>query len=130
TVESSVNYTLSKGVDTLELTGGANLQATGNSDASNEIIANSGSDTLIAGSGNDTLVAGTGTDVLEGGTGTTTYLLNAGFGQAKVERDSSRDTVEFGPGLRPSDLTVGLATGSNGEPALLIRDGNSTATID
>ena len=130
TVESSVNYTLSKGVDTLELTGGANLQAVGNSDASNEIIANSGSDTLIAGSGNDTLVAGTGTDFLEGGTGTTTYLLNAGFGQAEIEGASSRDTVEFGSGITPSDLTVGLAIDSSGDPALLIQDGNSTATVD
>src|SRR6185437_15658527 len=39
-------------------------------------------------------------------------------------------TVEFGAGIAPSDLTLGLTTDSNGNPALLVSDGASAITID
>src|SRR6185437_11946029 len=70
TVQSSVSFSLVQGVDTLELTGSGNVEGDGNSDASNQITANSGNDTLIAGTGKDTLVAGAGNDSLVAGSGT------------------------------------------------------------
>ena len=139
TVESSVSFSLAQGLDTLQLTGSADLQGSGNSDASNQITGNagndtltagSGKDTLIAGTGSDTLVAGSGTDVLEGGAGETTYTFDAGFGHAEIQPGSGSGTVQFGAGISASDLTLGLTTDSSGSPALLITDGTSSITID
>lgn len=148
TVESSVSYVLGQGLDTLELTGSSNLKGQGNAGASNELQANSGNDTLIAGSGsdtliggsgndtlvagsgNDTLIAGSGTDLLEGGAGNTTYVLDSGFGQAEIEPGSESGVIQFGDGIAPSDLTVGLTTDSNGNLALLIEDGSSVVTVE
>jgi Ca2+-binding RTX toxin-like protein len=142
TVETSMSYTLGQGVDALTLTGAGDLEGQGNADATNliegnsgndSLIAGSGSDTLVAGSGSDTLVAGTGTgtgtDVLEGGIGATTYLFDADFGQTEIEPGSGSGTIEFETGITPSDLTVGLTTDSNGNPALLIQDGSSAMTV-
>jgi len=139
TVESSVNYTLGQGLDTLKLTGSASLQGEGNADAANLIEANSGSDTLVAGSGsdtlvggsgNDTLVAGSGTDLLEGGSGSATYTFDSGFGQAEIKPGSGSGVIQFGTGISPTDLTVGLTADSSGNAALLIQDGGSSITVD
>jgi Ca2+-binding RTX toxin-like protein len=61
TVMSSVSYVMPANVQTLMLTGTADLTATG-SDAGGTLIANSGNDTLIAGAGLVTLVGGAGND--------------------------------------------------------------------
>lgn len=139
TVESSVNFSLMQGIDTLELTGTADLEGNGNSDATNQITGNAGNDTLMAGTGNDTLIAGTGndtlvagagTDLLEGGAGQTTYVFGGNLGDAEIEPGSGGGTIEFGSGISPSNLTVGLITGSNGNPALTISDGTGAITVD
>jgi Ca2+-binding RTX toxin-like protein len=138
-IYSSVSYTLPTNVDLLTLTGTANLSATGNSDAGDymtgnagddTLLAGSGSDTLVGGSGNDTLIAGSGTDLLEGATGSTTYVFDSGFGQAEIQPGAGDGTIEFGTGIILSDLTVGLTTDSNGNPALLIEDGVGAITVD
>jgi Ca2+-binding RTX toxin-like protein len=138
-IYSSVSYTLPTNGDVLTLTGTDNLSATGNGDAGNLITGNggddtltagSGGDTLIAGSGTDTLVAGSGTDLLEGSAGSTTYLFDSGAGPAEIEPGTGDGTIEFGAGITPSDLTVGLATDSNGNPALLIQDDSASITVE
>ncbi len=137
-VEASSNYTLVGGVDTLVLTGSGNLAGTGNDDSFNSIVGNSGNDILTAGSGSDelragsgidTLVAGSGADTLQGQSGDT-YELNAGFGSIEIQQESGTGTVQFGAGITATDLQLGVTTGSDGNPALLIQDGNSQVTID
>jgi trimeric autotransporter adhesin len=72
---SSVTYTLPANVDVLNLTGSANLVATGNSD-NDSMTGNAGDDTLIAGSGNDTLAAGGGLDTFIAGAGNDVFIVN------------------------------------------------------
>jgi len=80
TIESSVSYTLSSAVNTLVLTGSANLSGTGNAfgelHSGDLIVGNAGQDTLNAGIGVDTLVAGTGLATLLGSTGADTFVVN------------------------------------------------------
>ena len=75
TIQSSVNYTLPRPVNTLLLNGSANLVGAALS-GNNSIIGNSGNDILKAGSGADTLVAGSAVDTLIGGAGSDTFVLN------------------------------------------------------
>lgn len=137
-IEASSSYALVSGIDTLVLTGSGNLAGTGNDDSSNLIVGNSGNDTLTAGSGGDdlragsgidTLVAGSGADTLQGLSGDT-YVLDAGFGNDEIQQAGGTSTLQFGAGITAADLQVGVTTGSDRGPALLIRDGNSQVTID
>jgi Ca2+-binding RTX toxin-like protein len=70
---ASINYTLGANLENLELTGGANLNATGNGFA-NVLTGNSGDNTLSGLGGNDTLDGGGGADVLLGGDGNDTLV--------------------------------------------------------
>ena len=119
-IQSSVDYVLSDNVTNLTLIGNANLQATGNT-MNDVIVANSGDDTLVSGSGNDTLYGGAGND---------TYRLNAHFGHDEIIDTSHKGTIQFGDGITVDALTVGVARGSDGSPALVINDGNNSVTID
>ncbi len=84
TVESSVNWALGANLENLTLTGGDNLNGTGNA-LTNTIIGNSGNnilnggagnDLLDGGDGNDHLIGGLGTDTLTGGSGADTFVFN------------------------------------------------------
>jgi Ca2+-binding RTX toxin-like protein len=137
TVDSSANFTLSTGVDHLTLTGSADLVGTGNADTYNVITGNAGNDRLIAGSGSDALYAGTGVDTLVAGTGADTLYGHAGdtydlgntFQNVQIDQSSGSGTVLFGAGIAPSDLTAGLVVGLDGNPALVLQDGNNSVTI-
>jgi Ca2+-binding RTX toxin-like protein len=74
-VNSSISYTLPSVVNILQLTGSANLTATGNQNG-DSIVGNAGNDTLDAGLGNDTLVAGAGLATLVGAVGNDTFIIN------------------------------------------------------
>ena len=63
TVISSISYTLTAGVENLNLTGTAGLTGNGN-DLNNTIIGSNGNDKLNGGAGNDTLQGGAGTNDL------------------------------------------------------------------
>jgi Ca2+-binding RTX toxin-like protein len=124
---SSDLLTAGSGNDTLIAAAGDEtlIGGTGN----DSLVAGSGDDLLTAGSASDTLVAGSGSATLQGGSGADTYLFNAGFGQAEIEPSSAGGTIQFGAGVAPSDLTVGLTTDSYSNPALLIQDGGSSITV-
>ncbi|MGI9213065.1 MAG: Ig-like domain-containing protein, partial [Methylococcaceae bacterium] len=102
-VQSSIDYTLPVNVENLELTGLANLKATGNT-AANLITGNNGDnllnggdgfDTLMGGDGDDTLIGGTGVDQLIGGDGSDTYQISSTEDKiVETARDGDQDVVE------------------------------------
>ncbi|WP_280939903.1 MULTISPECIES: putative Ig domain-containing protein [Hyphomicrobiales] len=76
-VFSSVDMTLSAGIENLSLTGAAAVNGTGNgldnrllgNNAANLLIGADGADQLVGNGGNDTLIGGGGSDNLNGGAG-------------------------------------------------------------
>jgi Ca2+-binding RTX toxin-like protein len=84
TVLASVSYSLAPGtfgnrgfgIENLLLTGGANINATGNA-KNNVLIGNSGNNTLNGGAGNDILGGSNGNDIMNGGAGVDTANYNA-----------------------------------------------------
>ncbi len=108
-VISSVSYTLGTSIENLTLSGGASINATGNS-AANIITGNTGDNILQGGSGNDTLDGGDGNDTLDGGVGND--ILTGGLGAdifhfgaapAVVGTDTITDFVS-GPGNDVLDI--------------------------
>ncbi|MGB0632457.1 MAG: calcium-binding protein, partial [Alphaproteobacteria bacterium] len=112
TVQASIDYTLAANVENLELTGSADLSATGNEGA-NTITGNAGANKINGGLGDDTLTGGDGGD---------TFLVGPGFGN---------DTItDFTVGTDVLDLS-GVWGGSFSElmAATTEMDGNSVITI-
>ncbi len=113
TIQSSVSYSMPAGVNTLVLTGTANLVAVANS-GSDTLISNSGIDTLIAGSGSDFIVVNNPLDVVE----------NLPDG---VPIDTAANYTLSGSGsltlLGTADL---IATGGSGNDTLTAGAGNDT----
>ena len=105
TAKSAVSYSLATNVNTLILTGSANLVGTANS-GNDSLTGNAGTDTLKGGSGVDTLIAGTGIDTLIGGAGNTTFVINA-------TGDVVQDTVTTTSNTLRSSVTYVLPTNVN-----------------
>ncbi|MBU6228327.1 MAG: calcium-binding protein [Cyanobacteria bacterium REEB459] len=84
TVLASVSYSLGPGtfgnqgfgIENLTLTGGANINATGNA-KNNVLTGNSGNNLLNGGAGDDTILGSNGNDTLNGGTGVDTADYSA-----------------------------------------------------
>ena len=96
TVKASISYKLPEGIENLELTGLADLSATGNR-FGNRITGNQGSNLLEGGEGLDTLLGGAGDDTLDGGAGFDT--LSGGEGSDTYRVSSTEDTInEFANG--------------------------------
>jgi Ca2+-binding RTX toxin-like protein len=97
-VYASANFTLGTNVETLVLTGSANLSGTGNASA-NRIDGNVGNNTLNGGAGNDTMSGGLGDDV---------YVVDAATDVVIENTNEGFDTVQ-------SSVTFSLATSANVE---------------
>jgi len=113
-VQSSYNYSLAgTGAHTLQLTGSANINATGNNLGDN-ISGNAGNNTLIGGSGNDTITAGSGSDTLTGGGGTDTFVFNVSTGTDVITDFSGHDVINISAylkaGYTPTVTDVGANT--------------------
>src|SRR5205807_1591115 len=109
TVQSSVSYTLGANVENLQLTGSADLDATGNM-LNNTITGNAGNDILDGGAGNDTLIGGAGNDVFVYMHGNGSDTANGGSGGNWVDTiqlDHSLGSMQPG-----ADWTITLASGN------------------
>ncbi len=76
TVRTSLDWTLTAGLENLVLTGAAAVNGTGTAKA-NVLTGNDAANTLLGLGGNDVLVGGGGQDVLDGGKGSDVYVVNA-----------------------------------------------------
>lgn len=153
TVYSTISYTLGSNVESLHLTGSANVNATGNS-LPNQLAGNSYANTLRGMAGADTLLSGNGRDMVIGGAGNDVFrylspvgsspsardILRAGDGAAAFERAGSTlgdrfdfteiDANETVNGLQQFTLgsakTIGRLWAENSGSLTLIR-GNTDA---
>ena len=76
-------------------------------------------DTLQGLGGDDRLAGLTGDDILIGGAGNDTYYLNIGDGQDEIGDTSGIDTLAFGAGIAPDNVTLEFPSGAD----LLLRYG-------
>jgi len=93
TVMSSVSYKLGNHVENLTLTGGGDIDGTGNS-KNNVITGNDGNNILRGGDGNDTIYGGGGTDTIYGDAGND--KLYGGSGADKLYGGSGDDILDGG----------------------------------
>lgn len=93
TVEASISYELGSYVEALTLTGGDNIDGTGNTLA-NILIGNSGNNLMSGEGGADSLTGGNGNDTLNGGSGNDTMIGGAGNDIFYI--DSANDVITEG----------------------------------
>lgn len=118
TVESSLTWTLGNNIETLKLTGTANINATGN-DLNNLLQGNNANNTLVGGAGSDTLIGAAGNDTMIGGTGDDTYYADA---------TSDVVTEAFNEGIDTVFSTVDWTLGANIENLTLSSSANINGT--
>lgn len=120
TVQSSVTYGLSAGVEKLTLTGTGAIDGSGN-DLVNQLTGNAaanvlsglgGNDIVKGGSGNDTLNGGIGNDQLTGGGGADKYLFDSTLSASTnvdklVDYSVADDTI-----VLDHSIFAGVATGA------------------
>lgn len=89
TVNASVDFSLSFGINNLKLTGIGAIDGFGN-ELNNIISGNGAANFIDAGSGNDTINSGAGNDILRGSDGNDT--LNGGSGADNMDGGDQNDT--------------------------------------
>ncbi len=133
TVKSSVTWTLGDNLETLKLTGTANINGTGNA-LNNFLQGNNGDNTLSGGDGNDFLIGNNGNNTLIGGNGNDTYIVKAATDVVTEEVNAGTDTILASVSITLADnlenLTlIGLAdingTGNNLNNRLKGNGGNN-----
>jgi Ca2+-binding RTX toxin-like protein len=81
------------------------------------LIGGSGNDALYGEAGADTLDGGGGSDYVDGGPGPDSYLFGRGSGSVTIRDDDYApgviDTIQLGPGILPSDVTLRRWPGSD-----------------
>jgi len=134
TIESSVSWTLGANIETLDLTGTANIDGTGTTlgetifgnSGDNVLTGNGGLDTLRGEGGADTLNGGSEFDALYGGAGND--VINAGDGGDHVQGDGGNDTLN---GEGGNDWMLGgdgedIINGGAGRDRMFGHDGADT----
>lgn len=95
-VRSSVSFALPDHVEKIELTGTADINATGNA-LDNTLTGNAGNNHLQGLDGNDTLMGGAGEDWLQGGNGND--VLNGGEGADLLDGGAGNDVLDGSLGI-------------------------------
>ena len=121
-VQASVSVTLSTDIETLTLTGTANIDGGGNALANtltgnagaNRLSGREGNDALLGNAGDDTLDGGTGIDSMTGGLGNDCYVVDA-LGDVLIEA--------AGAGTDLVLSSIALTLGANLENLTLTGDG-------
>ena len=81
------------------------------SDAADTFSGGSRQDVFSGGDGDDQIDGGGGADSLAGGAGDDRYVYNIGDDEDVIVDESGFDTLQFGPGITPADLTITVDTG-------------------
>ena len=117
-VEASVTYTLTDGLENLTLTGSNAINGTGNAQ-DNTILGNEAVNVLTGGVGNDVLDGQGGADTMIGGEGDDIYFVN-----------DTNDTVSenAGAGVDTVNASVNYTLGENVEVLTLTGTGNLEGT--
>lgn len=92
------------------LLGGAGDDYQYGGDGNDTLLGGGGNDTLFGDNGADTFDGGGGNDWAYGGAGADTYLFGRGSGTLSIRDDDTTpgviDTIQLGPGILPSDVTL------------------------
>lgn len=93
--------------------------------ARNTLIGDAGDDTLAGSSVDDVLNGEAGNDFLAGGAGNDTYVFSPGDGVDHIQDDAGANTLQFGTGVTPGMLTLGL-----GSLSIHVGSGGDTIHLD
>ncbi|MGL4280435.1 MAG: peroxidase family protein [Albidovulum sp.] len=143
TMFSSATKTIAANVEVLTLTGGGNINATGDG-AGNTLNGNTGNNILSGLGGADRLNGGDGDDTLDGGTGNDVLIFNSTtFGADRINGFDSnatggQDRIEFsGIGITAANFSTEVVISTQGTDTLIttasgtiLLAGISAATID
>jgi Ca2+-binding RTX toxin-like protein len=86
------------------------------------LVGTDGDDALFGRPGTDIFAGGRGDDWLVGDAGNDIYQFNAGDGVDVIEDTKGNDTLVFGRGISPSDISLGLGS-------MMLRVGNGGDTV-
>lgn len=111
-VSASFAYTLPVNVENLILTGGANLNGTGN-ELDNTLTGNAGINHLFGLGGNDSLDGAGGADILEGGIGGDVYTADAADTIVELPDEGTDLVYAATDFILPDNVETLLLTGSN-----------------
>jgi Ca2+-binding RTX toxin-like protein len=103
------------GIDQIAFSGGPTWSRDDLMSAYLQGASTSGPDLILGGAGAETLAGGQGADTLQGGGGSDRYVWNLGDGSDVIDDGFTEwpddytpapDTLRFGPGILPADVTV------------------------